>query len=193
MWSLLEGGKWWGNSWRKLFALFVETALLKGGLNQMMLRCRFLFVLLLLVLLNYTSKSVYPRPLRAFLYWYLDELKSSSLEEFLDKRSLTIFGNWLKIWGGCFEDLLINNNESFLFLYGLYVPLFKLNVISKKSTIFRLVLRQCWKPKSLNILMIFLRIRSICLPFTYGNMSSPSSLYRPQSFLLISFAKKHKM
>ena len=151
------------------------------------------FVLLLLVLLNYTSKSVYPRPLRAFLYWYLDELKSSLLEEFLDKRSLIIFGNSLKFWGGCFEDLLIYYNKSFVFLYGLHVPLFMLNVFFKKSTIFRLVLRQCWKQISLNILMIFLRIRSICLPLTFGNMSSSSSLYRPQFFLLISFAKKHQM
>ena len=136
---LQEGGKWWRNCWRNLFPTFVETALLKGGLNQMMLRCRFLFVWLLLVLLNFSLKSVYPLSLRAFSYWYLDELKTSSLEEFLDKRSLIIFGNWLIICGGWFEDLLIYNNKSFGFLYGLYVPLFKLNVMSKKSTILRLV------------------------------------------------------
>ena len=117
----------------------METALLKGGLNQMMLRCRFLFVWLLLVLLNFSLKSVYPLSLRAFSYGYLDELKTSSLEEFLDKRSLIIFGNWLIICGGWFEDLLVYNNKSLGFLYGLYVLLFKLNVMSKKSTISRLV------------------------------------------------------
>ena len=48
LWSLLDGGNWWRSSWKILFPIFVETALLKGRLNQMMLRCRFLFVLLLL-------------------------------------------------------------------------------------------------------------------------------------------------
>ena len=121
----------------------------------MMLRCRFLFVWLLLVLLNFSLKSVYPLSLRAFSYWYLDELKTSSLEEFLDKRSLIIFGNWLIICGGWFEDLLIYNNKSFGFLYGLYVPLFKLKVLSKKSTILRLVSRSMAKPMSLNVLTMF--------------------------------------
>ena len=134
----------------------METALLKGGLNQMMLRCRFLLVWLLLVLLNSSLKLVYPPSLRAFWYSYLNELKTSSMEEFLDKRSLIIFGNWLITCGGWFEDLLIYNNKSFGFLYGLYVPLFKLNVMSKKSTILRLVSTSIAKPISLNILIIFL-------------------------------------
>ena len=111
--SLLEGGKWWCNSWRNLFPTFVETALPKGGLSRMMLRCRFPFVWLLLVLVNSSLKWVYPLSLRAFSYWYLDKLKISSLEEFLDKRSFIIFGNWLIICSGWFEDLLIYNNKSF--------------------------------------------------------------------------------
>ena len=152
----------------------------------MTLRCRFLFVWLLLVLLNFSMKSVYPLSLKAFSYGYLDELKTSSLEEFLDKRSLIIFGNWLIICGGWFEDLLIYNNKSFGFLYGLYVPLFKLNVVAKKSTTLRLVSTSMAKPMSLNVLIIFLCIRSICWPFTFRNISSPSSLYKPQSSLLIS-------
>ena len=105
--SLLEGRNWWCNSWRNLFQIFVETALLKGGLKQMMLCCQFLFVWLLLVLLNFNWKSVYPLSLRAFPCWYLDELKPSSLEEFLKKGSLIVFDNWLIICGGWFEDLLI--------------------------------------------------------------------------------------
>ena len=156
----------------------------------MILRCRFLFVWLLLVLLNSSLKLMYPLSLRAFSYWYLDKLKTSSLEEFLDKRSLIIFGNWLIICGGWFEDLLIYNNKSFGFLNGLYVPLFKSNVMSKKSTILRLVSTSIVKPTSLNILIIFLSIWSICWPFTFRNMSSPPSLYRLQTYLLISFAKK---
>ena len=133
----------------------MEIAPLNGGLNQMMLRCRFLFIWLLLVLLNFSLKSVYPLSLRAFSYWYLDELKTSSLEEFLDKPSLIIFGNWLIVCGGWFKDLLIYNNKSFSFLYGLYVPLFKLKVLSKKSTILRLVSRSMAKPVYLNVLIMF--------------------------------------
>ena len=154
-----------------------------------MLCCWFLFVWLLLVLLNFSLKSVYALSLRAFSYWNLDELKTCSLEEFLDKHSLIIFGIWLIICSGWFEDLLICNNKSFGFLYGLHVPLFKLNVMSKKATILRLVSTSMAKPMSLNVLIIFLRIRSICWPFTFRNMSSPSSLYKPQSSLLISFTK----
>ena len=142
----------------------------------MMLRCRFLFVWLLLVLLNCSLKSVYPLSLMAFSYGYLDELKTSSLEEFLDKRSLIIFGNWLIICGGWFEDLLIYNNKSFGFLYGLYVPLFKLNVVSKKSKVLRLVSTSMAKPMSLNVLIIFLLFRSSCWLFTFRNMNSSSSL-----------------
>ena len=95
------------------------------------------FLWFLLVLLNFSLKSVYPLSLRAFSYGYLDELKTSSLKEFLDKRSLIIFGNWSIICGGWFEDLLTYNNKSFGFLYGLYVPFFKLNLVSTKSTILR--------------------------------------------------------
>ena len=54
---LVGGWEGWRNSWRNLFPTFVETALLKGGLNQIMLRYRFLFVWLLLVLLNFSLIS----------------------------------------------------------------------------------------------------------------------------------------
>ena len=103
-------------SWRKIFPTFVETALLKDGLNQIMLRCRCLFVWLVLVLLNFNSKSVYPLSLRAFSHWYLGDLKTSSLEEFLDELSLIVFSNWLLSCGGWFEDLLISDNKLFGFL-----------------------------------------------------------------------------
>ena len=148
---------------------------------------------MLLVLLYFSFKSVYPLSLRTFSYWYLDELKIFPLEEFLDKRSLIIFGNWMIICGGWFEDLWIYNNKSFDFLYGLYVPLFKLNVMSRRSTTLRLVSTSMAKTMYLNVLIIFYRIRSICWPFAFHNMSSPSSLCKQQSFLLISFARKHNM
>ena len=139
----------------------------------MMLPCQFFVEWFLLVLLNFSLKSVYPLSLRAFSYWYLDELTTSYSEEFLDKRSLIIFGNWLIIFGEWFEDLLIYNNKSFAFLCGLYVPLFKLNVMSKTSTVLRLVSTLMAKTISLNILIILFRIRPICWPFTFHNISSP--------------------
>ena len=118
----------------------------------MMLSCRFLFVWLLLVLLNFSLKSVHPLYPRAFSYQYLDELKTFSMEEFLDKVSLIIFGNWLIICGGWCQDLLIYNSKSFDLLYDLYVPLPKLNVVfynhrisfnneghSKDTTLFKYV------------------------------------------------------
>ena len=49
-------------------------------------------------------------------YWCLDDLKASSLEEFLAKPSLIVVGNWLVIFGRWFEDLLIYDNKSFGFL-----------------------------------------------------------------------------
>ena len=109
---------------------------------------------MLLVLLYFSFKSVYPLSLRTFSYWYLDELKIFPLEEFLDKRSLINFGNWMIICGGWFEDLWIYNNKSFDFLYGLYVPLFKLNVMSRRSTTLRLVSTSMAKTMYLNVLII---------------------------------------
>ena len=43
------------------------------------------------------------------------------------------------------------------------MPLFRLNVIAKKSTTFELVSMSMLNPTSLNI---FLHVRSICCPFT---------------------------
>ena len=78
-----------------------------------MLKC--LFVWFVLDLLKFNSKSLYPLSLRAFSYWCLDKLKISSLEEFLDKPSLIVFGIWLIICGAWFEALLIYDNKSFGF------------------------------------------------------------------------------
>ena len=116
------------------------------------------FLLCDLMMLAFTLKSVCPLSLRAFSYGYLDELKTSSLEEFLDKRSLIIVGNRLIICGGWFEGFLTYNNKSFGFLYCLYLQLFQLNVVSKKSTILRLVSTSMAKPMSLNVFIIYLHI-----------------------------------
>ena len=56
------------------------------------------------------------------------------------------------------------------------MPLFRLNVISKKSTTFELVSMSVPNPISLNILMMFLRVRSICYPFTLRRITKPSTL-----------------
>ena len=81
------------------------------------------------------------------------------------------------------EFLFIHNSESFGFLEGLYVPLFRLNVRSKKSTTFELV-----SMSSLNVLMIFLRVWSICVPFTLRRISKPSSLQSPHLIFVINAA-----
>ena len=164
------------NSWRNLFPTFMEITVLKARLNQMMLHCRFLFVWMLLLVLKFNSKLVCQLSLRAFSYWYLDELMTSSLKKFLDKCSLVIFGNWLIIFEGWFENLLMNNNKSYGFLYSVYVLLFKFNVMCKKSSILRLGYTSVAKPMSLNILIILLHIRFICWPFTFLNMKSSLSL-----------------
>ena len=52
------------------------------------------------------------------------------------------------------------------------MPLFGLNVISKKSTTFELVSMSLANPTSLNILMTFLRVQSICCPFTLRRIKS---------------------
>ena len=58
-----------------------------------------------------------------------------------------------------------------------------------KSIVLRLVSMWIVKPISSNTLIMILSIRSICWPFTFHNMSSSSSIYRQQSFLLISLRK----
>ena len=68
LWKFFGGAKCWPNSWKNLSPTFVETALLKGGLNQIMLRCQFLFVWLLVVLLKSSLKWVYQLPLMAISY-----------------------------------------------------------------------------------------------------------------------------
>ena len=80
------------------------------------------FIWLVLVLLKFNLKSVYPLSLRAvsetFLYRCLDELGISSLQDFLYKHSLIVFGNLLIICGEWPEDFLIFDNKSFGFLCG---------------------------------------------------------------------------
>ena len=69
----------------------------------------------------------------------------------LNKRSLIVFGSWLKICYESFEDLLIYDKKSFDFLNDLYVPSFKLNAMSEKCLISRLVSMSMANPISLNI------------------------------------------
>ena len=56
------------------------------------------------------------------------------------------------------------------------MPLFRLNVIAKKSTTFELVSMSMLNPTSLNILMMVLRVQSICCPFTLHRITKPSSI-----------------
>ena len=79
----------------------------------------------------------------------------SSSEEILDKRSMIVFVNRLIIWGGGFEDLLISDNKLLGFLYGLNVSLSKLDVMSKKCLLLRLVSMSMAKSITLNIFYNF--------------------------------------
>ena len=74
---------------------------------------------------------MYPLSLRAFSYGYLDELKTSSLEEFLDKRSLIIFSNWLIICGADVCELV--DGAEVCELVGIYILCSLTKLINKED------------------------------------------------------------
>ena len=74
---------------------------------------------------------MYPLSLRAFSYGYLDELKTSSLEEFLDKRSLIIFSNWLIICGADVCELV--DGAEVCELVGIYILCSLAKLINKED------------------------------------------------------------
>ena len=90
--------------------------------------------------------------------------------------SLKTLGSCFLICGGWFELFFIYSNESLVFYRILNAPLFKLNVILRKWTIFRLVLISMRKPTSLNIWIVFFLTRSICYPLTFCKTNKPSPL-----------------
>ena len=142
---------------KNIFATLVDTS--NDGLNQMILRCRFLLTLFCSWIgVVYVSIVVCPHFSSASSYSNLVLLNISALEEFRDNLSLIIFVSCFLICGGWFDDTSMYINLSFYFLYGRYVLFSKLNVTSKKSTSVRLVTTSVLKSIFLKILNILFRI-----------------------------------
>ena len=138
----------------------------------------FLFRLLLFLFSRLYLKTtfLYPPFFNAVSYSTFGASNIFAFEEFLGNLSLTVYDNFFIICSGWFEFLLIYNSELLGFSLGLYEPFIKLNVISKKSAIFKFVLMSVLKAISLKILIIFLRTWSICRSFMYSCIIKPSSL-----------------
>ena len=136
-----------------MFATFVDTALLNGGLNQIIFWdlffgfCRWFLV--------YVKSTLNPLFFRASSYSHFAVLKISSLDEFFYSLSSLEFGI-------CFR---------------------KLNKTSKKSASLRLVSISRLKPISLNnSMMFFLTLSVYCCLLRFLNKVSPSSRYNPVWF-----------
>ena len=112
--SLFDLGKCLSINCRNVLAMFVETALLYGGLNQIMFRFLFRCFLSRLV-----KVGVSGNPLRfsASSYSGLALSKICLFVELLDRRSLIARGNCLITCGGWFDAVLIYNNLSFVFMF----------------------------------------------------------------------------
>ena len=128
----------------------------------MMFFCLLRLLLFVCTRLYLKSTFLYPLFLSAVSYSIFDAWKISAFEKFLHNLSLIVFGSFFIICGGWFEFC--------------YEPFIKLNVISKKLTIFKFVSMSILKPISLKIFVIFLRSWSTCWPFMYSCIIKPSSL-----------------
>ena len=176
---------------KNIFAMLVDTSKLNGGLNQMILRCRFLLTLFCSWLGGvYVSFNVCPHFFSASWYSNLVFLNISALEEFRDNLSLTIFVSCHLICGGWFDDTSMYINWSFRFLYVRYVLFSKLNGTSKKSISVRLVTISILKSIFLKILIIFFRTLSACCLFILRRVNNPSSLYKPRLSFESIFVKR---
>ena len=92
---------------------------------------RFLLFLISVVGGSYSMFFSYPLELRASLYRGAASLKIFSLEDMLDILLLMDSGIRFLIIGGWFDCVLMYVGVSLGFLYGWYVPLFRLRVMSK--------------------------------------------------------------
>lgn len=115
LWSLFELEKCLSIKDKNLFATFVDTSLLKGGLNHTMLRLLF-FRSGVVGLWNVSVTSLY-HPIRyASAYSCLLSRNTSWLDEFLDSRSLIDFGSCVSISLGWLKDVLMYS----ISLFGLW-------------------------------------------------------------------------
>ena len=188
--NLLDFGKCLSTNCRNVLAMFVETVLLYGGLNQIIFR--FLFLCFISRMLKWRFSE---NPLRfsSSSYSGFALSKVSLFAELLDRRSLIDWGNCLITCHGWFDEVLMYNNLSFGFLYGWYVPLLRFNVMPRKFTSFNFVWISFLKPSSLNSFIIFFLFRLVCCPLWFLKMINPSSLYNPESSFCISYVNKNNM
>ena len=85
-------GKCFSIQFKNIFATLVDTSKLNGGLNQMILRCRFCLALFCLWLVGVFDRFIVcPHYFSASSYSNLVLLNISALEEFRDNLSLIIF------------------------------------------------------------------------------------------------------
>ena len=115
LWSLWLLGKCFVSNWRNVFAAFVETELVKSGLNNILFRFRlFGFSDLLLMYFKSTSK---PDFFSASSYSAFAILKVSCLEKPFDSLLEMEFGKCFMICGGWFADEWMCISVSLGFFY----------------------------------------------------------------------------
>ena len=101
--SLWDFGKCLLINRRKIFATFVDTALLNSGLNQIIFWDLFFgFCCWFLVYLKTTLNPLF---FRASSYSYFAVLNISSLDKFFDSFSWMEFGIYFMTFGGWFDKL----------------------------------------------------------------------------------------
>ena len=120
--NLFSWGKCVPINYKNIFATFVFTFKLKGGLNQIIfcVLLLVLFCLSFLVLLGcvHFSFALWPHFFSASSWSGFDCSNISALEEFLDNFSLMVWVRCFIICGGWFDELLIYVRLSFNFWYG---------------------------------------------------------------------------
>ena len=138
--SLFCLGKYWSRRLSKHLAMLVLACLLYGGLNLITFLFQLFSFLCSLHALYIRFTFLYPLSVKAFSYSGLAQLKTCSLEELLESLSSIESGGCLIIWGGWFEEVWMYSKLSIGFLEGLYLLFVRLNVTSKKFTIFSTIL-----------------------------------------------------
>ena len=106
------------------------------------------------------------------------------LDEIFDSLLFMLSGMFFIMDGGWLLSLWTYRGVLFGFMYGLYSPLLRSNVMSKKSITFLLASIVILRPSLSNILQIFFLICSVCLGPTL-HVARPSSLYSPTLISLI--------
>ena len=116
LWSPFVLGKCLSIRWRKVFATFVFTFLLKGGLNQIIFRFRWRFDFWSWVGSNFKDVCLYPLFCNASSYSVLHVLNTSSFDEFCVNLLLIEDGSCFMMFGGWLDDVWMYSSLLFGFL-----------------------------------------------------------------------------